>query len=221
METEFEYDHNARNLDRQLEEVMDSHRSEQEVVQAKEAEALPTEPPALDRLLSTTKDQVKEVTDRAKEASAVLREEMVRDRLLEHQAQGSALVEGFLKEAGMAGGLKALAKGNVGLTRALRGKVTSAGSMTAAKTTAQKRLAAASVGKRIGPAAQAVRGKATAAAKRAVPSAVAARGPAAVKGYRAGRAVRQGAQGVSKTVGKGARTLKGAIQGLKRGITGG
>lgn len=99
MSTEFEYDHNAQELDRQLEEVMDSHQAEKEAEAKKEAEALSTEPPALDRLMTTTRDQVEEVKGRAKKASVVLQEEMVRDRLREYQARGPSLVDDFLKTA--------------------------------------------------------------------------------------------------------------------------
>lgn len=97
--TEFEYDHNAKELDRQLEEVMDSHKAEKAAEAKKEAEALTTEPPALDRLATTTKDEVDDVKLKAKEASVVLREEMVRDRLREYTNRGPSAVDDFLKTA--------------------------------------------------------------------------------------------------------------------------
>lgn len=99
MSEEFEYDYNARELDRQLEEVMDSHKPE-ETVETKEAEVVVPEPSVLDRLTApTSREAVDVVTARAKEASAILREEMVRDRLREYQDRGPDMVDEFIKTA--------------------------------------------------------------------------------------------------------------------------
>jgi hypothetical protein len=88
--SDYVYNEEAEKLDTQLEEVLDSHRAE--VDQTKAAEALPTEPPALERLVASSKEEGR----KTKSAAAVLQEAHIRDRLREITSRGPDAVDRFL-----------------------------------------------------------------------------------------------------------------------------
>jgi hypothetical protein len=99
---DFRYDEPAQALDDKLEEVLDSHQKERQEEAEKEAEALPAEPSALQRIAegrlpSTEVELFAEQSQ--KKASALIAEHQVRTMLREGTESRAAAIDDFITQA--------------------------------------------------------------------------------------------------------------------------
>jgi predicted Rossmann fold nucleotide-binding protein DprA/Smf involved in DNA uptake len=101
MSDDFRYSEAAQALDDNLEEVLESHKQEQEEKQAEEASKLPQEPPALERIArgDIPLDQVNQVAgQKQKKSSDVIAEHRVRSMLRDGAEARVAVVDDFITE---------------------------------------------------------------------------------------------------------------------------